>query len=279
MQGSLNRFRDRLGLPPSHRRPDGIPNLIDQAFEVLLEERVPVWSIGLGNPGPDMVQRCHERGMKVVAMVSTVEDARIVAGAGVDAVVAQGSEAGGHRSTWVKPASRYALTIGTMALVPQVVEAVTVPVIAGRHRRWARPRGRPRPRGGGHPARNPVRGDARNPWRRSSGRSRSSSGRADDTTVTDAFSGLWLRTLRNTYTARVRGARARRSCRRCSRRGPLRTSSRRPGGAERAEYFPMLAGQGVGLVRDLPGAGEVVETIVREARVVLAGLPRRARTA
>ena len=43
------------------------------------------------------------------------------------------------------------------------------------------------------------------------------------------------------------------------------------------EYFPMLAGQGVGLVRDLPGAGEVVETIVREARVVLATLPRRVR--
>jgi NAD(P)H-dependent flavin oxidoreductase YrpB (nitropropane dioxygenase family) len=45
------------------------------------------------------------------------------------------------------------------------------------------------------------------------------------------------------------------------------------------EYFPLLAGQGVGLVRDLPGAAEMVETIVREARTVLAGLPRRVRTA
>src|SRR6185436_10051389 len=90
VQGTLNRFRDRLGLPPSHARPDGLPNLIEQAFEVILEERVPVWSIGLGNPGPEMVRRCHERGIKVVAMVSTVEDARVVAGAGVDAVVAQG---------------------------------------------------------------------------------------------------------------------------------------------------------------------------------------------
>ncbi|MCI0548252.1 MAG: hypothetical protein L0027_13330, partial [Candidatus Rokubacteria bacterium] len=41
------------------------------------------------------------------------------------------------------------------------------------------------------------------------------------------------------------------------------------------EYFPMLSGQGVGLVRDLPGAGDVVERIVREARVVLSTLPRR----
>ena len=45
------------------------------------------------------------------------------------------------------------------------------------------------------------------------------------------------------------------------------------------DYFPLLAGQGVGLVHNLPGAAEVVEAIVREARVVLAALPRRARTA
>jgi len=45
------------------------------------------------------------------------------------------------------------------------------------------------------------------------------------------------------------------------------------------QYFPMVAGQAVGLVRDLPGAGEVVETIVRAARTVLAGLPRRVGTA
>jgi len=45
------------------------------------------------------------------------------------------------------------------------------------------------------------------------------------------------------------------------------------------EYYPMMAGQSVGLVRDLPGAGEVVETIIREARAVLNALPERIRQA
>jgi NAD(P)H-dependent flavin oxidoreductase YrpB (nitropropane dioxygenase family) len=100
----------------------------------------------------------------------------------------------------------------------------------------------------------------------------------DDTTVTDAFSGLWLRTLRNTYTAEYQAsgapvlppllqARAAQDV--------VEEARRRADGG----YFPMLSGQGVGLVRDLPGAGEVVEKIVREARTVLAGLPRRVRLA
>jgi enoyl-[acyl-carrier protein] reductase II len=47
-------------------------------------------------------------------------------------------------------------------------------------------------------------------------------------------------------------------------------------GLEDPEHFPMYSGQGVGLIHDLPGAAEVVEAIVREARAVLAGLPGRA---
>ena len=63
-------------------------------------------------------------------MVATAEDARAVAASGVDAIVAQGSEAGGHRSTWVKRPSPDAASVGTMALVPQIVDAVEVPVVA-----------------------------------------------------------------------------------------------------------------------------------------------------
>jgi len=130
VQDTLNRFRTRLGIATKEGRPAAVPDLIREAFEVILDERVPVWSIGLGNPDPGWVQRCHERGVKIVAMVATVDDARAVAGSGVDAVIAQGAEAGGHRSTWVKPASREAAQIGALALVPQIVDAVKVPVIA-----------------------------------------------------------------------------------------------------------------------------------------------------
>jgi len=130
VQTVLNRFRQRLELPTTLDRPRGIADVIEAAFEVILDERVPVWSIGLGDPGREMVRRCRERGTRVVAMVATVEDARAVTASGVDAIVAQGGEAGGHRSTWVKGESAETALIGTLALVPQVVDAVDVPVIA-----------------------------------------------------------------------------------------------------------------------------------------------------
>ena len=82
------------------------------------------------DPANEHLAGCRERGVKVIAMVATVDDARAVAASGVDAVVAQGSEAGGHRSTWVKPASREAAQVGGMALIPQIVDAVDLPVIA-----------------------------------------------------------------------------------------------------------------------------------------------------
>jgi nitronate monooxygenase len=73
-----------------------------------------------------MVERCHARGIRVMAMVTNVADARGVAVAGVDVVVAQGSEAGGHRSNWTDDRDE----AGTMVIVPRIVDAVKVPVIA-----------------------------------------------------------------------------------------------------------------------------------------------------
>jgi nitronate monooxygenase len=78
VQATLNDFRGRLGLPSTTARPPGVPDLIPAAFEVILEERPRVFSIGLGNPEPEMVQRCHECGIQVMAMVTTVDDARTV---------------------------------------------------------------------------------------------------------------------------------------------------------------------------------------------------------
>jgi nitronate monooxygenase len=67
--------------------------------------------------------------MKVIAMVTTATDAQAVEAAGVNAVVAQGADAGGHRAHFVKPASPESGAIGTLALIPQVVDAVRIPVI------------------------------------------------------------------------------------------------------------------------------------------------------
>jgi nitronate monooxygenase len=274
VHGVLNRFRAQLGLPARDGRPPAVPDLIAAQIEMILEERPPVFSVGLGDPGPDLVLRCRAQGIKVVAMVATVEDARTVAASGVDVVVAQGGEAGGHRSTWVKRPSPDAASVGTMALVPQIVDAVPVPVVAA---------------GGISDGRGLVAAlalgavgillgtrfvatrDSMAPefWKKSL-----LEREGDDTTVTDAYSGLWVRTLRNTYTAEYQasGAPVLPPLLQTRAAQDVVEEARRRGDGE---YFPMLAGQGVGLVRDLPGAGEVVEMIVREARVVLAGLPRR----
>src|SRR5215470_12055046 len=274
----LNRFRAELGLPARHERPSAVPDLIVAQIDVILEERPSVFSVGLGDPGAEIVARCHAQGIKVVAMVATVEDARAVAAAGVDVIVAQGSEAGGHRSTWVKRPSPEAASVGTLALVPQIVDTVSVPVVAA---------------GGIADGRGLVAvlalgavgillgtrfvatRDSMAPefWKKSLLEQE-----GDDTTMTDAYSGLWLRTLRNRYTAEYRASGA-------PVLPPLLQTRAAQDVVEEArrradgDYFPMLAGQSVGLVRDLPGAAEVVEAIVREARTVLAGLPRRVRTA
>ena len=273
VQSRLNVFRERLGIPPSSARPGREPDLVGEAVEVILDERVPVWSIGLGNPAPALVARCRERGIKVVAMVATVDDARAVAASGVDAVIAQGGEAGGHRSTWVKPASREAAQIGTIVLVPQVADAVGVPVIAsgglsdGRGLAAALALGASGILLGTRfvATRESIAPEF---WKKSL-----LERDGDATTVTDAFTGLYARALRSTFTEEYAksGAPVFPALVQSSAARDIYTAS---ASQDSGEYFPMWAGQGVGLIRDLPGAGEVVHTIVREARAALQALRR-----
>src|SRR5262249_54884371 len=92
------------------------------------EARIPIVSFAMGDPAP-FIDRLKRNDAFVVAMATTVEEARRLEAAGVDAIVAQGSEAGGHRSTLGPPGDQLH-PIGTLALVPQVADAVEVPVIA-----------------------------------------------------------------------------------------------------------------------------------------------------
>jgi len=95
------------------------PDFIRRQMEVVLEEGVPVFASGLGNPAP-FVPELHRNGAKVIALVGNVKNALRVREGGADIIVAQGHEAGGHTGR-----------IGTMALVPQVVDAVApTPVVA-----------------------------------------------------------------------------------------------------------------------------------------------------
>jgi len=95
------------------------PGFTRSQIDTILEEKVPVFASGLGNPAP-FVEEFHAAGVKVIALVGNVKNARRVAEGGTDVVVAQGTEAGGHTGR-----------VGTMALVPQVVDAVAPkPVLA-----------------------------------------------------------------------------------------------------------------------------------------------------
>jgi nitronate monooxygenase len=276
VQSTLNTFRERLGLAPTFARPEGLPDLFEAAFEVMLEERPAVFSTGIGTPTLEMVRRCHERGIKVIAMVATVQDAREMAAVGVDAIVAQGGEAGGHRSTGVKLASPEAASVGTMALVPQIVDAVGVPVVAagaiadGRGLLAALALGASGILLG---TRFVATREATVPefWKKSLLESE-----GDATTVTDVFTGLYCRTLRNTFVREYEASGA------PVLPGLLQRHAAQDIYAQAAsqrdpEHFPLLAGQSVGLIHDLPGAAEVVATIVREARAALEALPRRIR--
>jgi nitronate monooxygenase len=276
VQATLNAIRGRLGLPPSSARPTSGPDVVDGAIEVLLEERVAVFSVALGDPGAALVRRCHERGVKVMAMVKSAGDARAVERSGVDVVVAQGGEAGGHRSEWVKPPTPHD-AVATMVIVPQIVDAVRVPVVAAG--------GIADGRGvvaalalGAQGALLGTRFVATRESQIADFRKKAVlEADSDATVVTDAVSGLWARYLKNAYIEAYDASGAPVL--------PVHVQTRAAQdifseGARRqdATWVPLTTGQSAGLIHDLPGAGEVVQSVVREARAVLASLAKTVRT-
>ena len=122
----LRSIHERLGLDPPKLPEHAGDNFADQ-LDVLLSCRVPVVSFTFGIFPSDAIERLHLQGTYVIGTATTVAEAKLLESAGVDAVVAQGAEAGGHRGTFdaVAPA-----TVGTIALVPQIADAVRIPVIA-----------------------------------------------------------------------------------------------------------------------------------------------------
>lgn len=239
----------------------------EEQFEVLLEERVPVISFHFG-VDPVLVARARESGARVLCSATTVAEAIALEEAGVDAVIAQGAEAGGHRGTFTVD-YRQAL-IGTMALVPQIVDAVSVPVIAaggimdGRGLVAALSLGASAAQMGtaflACPE-TPIPGA----WKRSLREAR-----AESTTVTEAMSGKPARAVRNRYIDEVEALDE-----------PLlpypaqysvsRDLRKAAAAADNADFIAMWAGQGVGLVREQPAA-ELVAELVAESRELMSRL-------
>lgn len=104
------------------------PNFMLQC-EAMLAAAPPIISSVMGLFPPEFVKRLKERGITWFANVSTVSEARTAEAAGADVIVAQGAEAGGHRGCFDAAAAERQL-VGVVSLVPAVVDAVRVPVVA-----------------------------------------------------------------------------------------------------------------------------------------------------
>lgn len=123
----LRPYHERLGLNAPELPQKPIEDF-DEQIEAITKAAPPIVSFTFGLLPQQVMERLKEQGIYLIGTATTVEEARQLEQAGVDAVVAQGSEAGAHRGTFAVEAEE--ALIGTVALVPQVVDEVSVPVIA-----------------------------------------------------------------------------------------------------------------------------------------------------
>jgi nitronate monooxygenase len=127
MQMQLNAYRTRLGIPEVHAVPE-MKDWFSQQLEVVMEAGVKIVSFTFDKPAKRLVEKLHTSGITVMATATSVKESVELEAVGVDIIVAQGSEAGGHRGTFLDVKDEP--MIGTIALVPQVVDVVSVPVVA-----------------------------------------------------------------------------------------------------------------------------------------------------
>lgn len=116
-----------LGVPRPEYKPY-LPLRFEDQARVLLDAKVPVFSFIFGIPPREILEECRAKRIVTIGTATTPDEAVALQEAGVDAIAASGFEAGGHRGSFLRPAED-SLT-GTLSLVPRIVDAVDVPVIA-----------------------------------------------------------------------------------------------------------------------------------------------------
>jgi nitronate monooxygenase len=104
------------------------PTHFEDQVRVLLDAKVPAFSFIFGIPPKETLEECHRQGIVTIGTATTQDEAVALEKSGVDVVVASGFEAGGHRGSFLRP-SEDSLT-GAISLVPQIVDAVGIPVVA-----------------------------------------------------------------------------------------------------------------------------------------------------
>lgn len=130
MNAILAKYEDELHVPKQVTMielADNSKKLFEAQLEEVLKAKVSICSFTFGIPEQSVIKELKQNGAIVIGTATNVEEAYELVEAGMDMIVAQGSEAGGHRGTFRDERTGM---IGTMALVPQIVDAVKVPVIA-----------------------------------------------------------------------------------------------------------------------------------------------------
>ena len=128
MRARLQALYDENGLGPVPQ-PKALAGEVDEDhLDVLKRLRPEVVSFHFGLPNDAILTAVKEAGIFVICSATTVAEAKALEARGVDAIIAQGTEAGGHRGTF--SGTHISMQPGLFALVPQVVDAVKVPVIA-----------------------------------------------------------------------------------------------------------------------------------------------------
>jgi enoyl-[acyl-carrier protein] reductase II len=118
IRDEMRRVRELTDKPFGVDLLAALPESMLASIDVIIDEGAKAFIAGLGVPGP-VIQRCHDAGLLVMSMCGKVSHAVAADEAGCDGVVAQGTEAGGHTGQ-----------IGGVALIPQIVDAVDIPVLA-----------------------------------------------------------------------------------------------------------------------------------------------------
>jgi nitronate monooxygenase len=128
-RAALAPYYAELGIDPATvpAGPGRLP-FTREAADVLAEFRPPVVSFHFGLPAAELLARVRSWGARILSSATTVAEARWLEAQGVDAIIAQGLEAGGHRGLFLSDDTT--TQVGTFALVPQIARAVRVPVIA-----------------------------------------------------------------------------------------------------------------------------------------------------
>ena len=247
-----------------------VPESLERTADIIIEEGAAAFISGLGVPPPHLVKKFHDAGLKVMNVAGTVNHARHAEQGGLDAVIAQGTEAGGHTGR-----------VAGMALVPQVVDAVNIPVIGagavvdgrglaamlalGAQGVWVGTRFIASAEAHAGQMYKDVIIDASD----------------EDTIVTRAYSGKTMRVFRNPYVMdwekRPQDIQPVPAQAMLSRQNGVMggIGGQLEGLDKSRSCFAM--GQGAGAVKDAPPAGEIVRRMAEEAAAVVARIGKLAR--